>query len=78
MKRKIKLNFYLAKKEISRIRDTINKDNTVDYLIENKSNLEIYNKYLNNIDIKYNELTREDIREEVDNLFFSYYSIYIL
>ena len=49
-----------------------------EYLIENKFDLKIYNEYLNDIDIKYNELTREDIREEVDNLFFSYYNICIL
>ena len=78
MKRKIRLNLYLKKKEISRIRDTINKNKAIEYLIENNLDLEIYNKYLNNINIKYKELTREDIREEVDNLLFLYYIIYIL
>ena len=35
IKRRIKLNLYLAEKEISYIRDIINKVNTIEYLIEN-------------------------------------------
>ena len=50
----------------------------IKYLIKNKLDLKIYNEYLNDIDIKYNELTREDIREEIDNLFFLYYNICVL
>ena len=50
----------------------------IEYLIENQLDLKIYDEYSNNIDIKYNELIREDIREEIRDFFFFYYNIYIL
>ena len=71
MKRKIRFNFYLKKKKISYIRDIINKDNAIKYLIKNNFDLKTYNEYLNDINIKHNELTRKNIKKKVNNLFFS-------
>ena len=56
----------MKKKEISRLRNTIN-NNIKEYLMENNLDLAIYNEYLNDITIKYNELTRKDLREEADS-----------
>ena len=78
MKRKTRLDFYFEKKEISYIRDIINRDNSIEYLNKNNLNLNTYNDYLNDIDIKYNKLIRKNIKKEVDDLLFLYYSIYIL
>ena len=38
-------------------------------LIKNDFDLKIYDKYLNDINIKYNELTRKNIKKEINNLF---------
>ena len=73
----MKFNFYFEKKEISRICDVIDEDNAIKYLIKNNLDLKIYDEYLNDINIKHNELMRKDIKEKIDNLFFLYYNIYV-
>ena len=70
MKRKTRFNFYFEKKKIFRIRDVIDKDNAIKYLIKNDLDLKIYDKYLNDINIKHNESMREDIKKEIDDFFF--------
>ena len=74
----MRFNLYLEEEEISHIYNIINKNNIIEYLIKNNLDRGIYNTYLKNINIKYNKLIREDIREEIDNRFFLYYNIYIL
>ena len=77
MKRKMRFDFYFEKKKIFRIRDIINKNNATEYLIKNNFDLKIYDEYLNDINIKHNKSMREDIKEEINNLFFVYYNIYV-
>ena len=59
----MRFDFYFKKKKISRIRDIINKDNAIKYLIKNNLDLKIYNEYLNDINIKHNESMRENIKK---------------
>ena len=70
MKYKTRFNFYFKKKKIFRIRNIINKDNAIKYLIKINFDLKIYDKYLNYISIKYNKLMKKDIRKKLDCLFF--------
>ena len=60
------------------MRNIINKINATEYLIKNQLDLKIYNEYLNNISIEYNELIEDDIEEKVNNFSLLYYNIYIL
>ena len=70
MKRKTRFDFYFKKKEISRMRDVINENNAIKYLIKNNFDLKIYDKYLNNINIKHNKLTKKDIKKSIIFSFF--------
>ena len=70
MKRKTKFNFYFEKKKIFRMRDIINKSNAIKYLIKNNLDLKIYDEYLNDINIKHNELMRENIKKKSMIFFF--------
>ena len=78
MKCKTRFDFYFKKKEISRIRDVINKDNAIKYLIKNDFDLKIYDEYLNDINSKHNKLIKKKHKKKIDNLFFFYHNIYVL
>ena len=77
MKRKMRFNLYFEKEKKIRMRDIIYKDNAIKYLIKINPDLKTCDEYLNDINIKYNKLTRKDIKKEIDNLFFLYYNIYV-